>query len=232
MIQAAMFTDSHAVQKVDTAQIVGMLRYGRIDSCRRDLGEFFDQSNYRLLESQMLRLYVGMDVYFAAQNVSQEYGISAERFVARFGELDDISDRLRTIDSTTEYLLDMVEQCIRWRIASAVDNGNDLVKKAKDYIDKNYMNEEISLKTTAEHVGLSPTYLSALFKREMKENFTEYLTEIRIRKAKELLCSTSKLVCEIAYEVGFRDYRYFSQIFKKHTGQTPKKFQSSANQFA
>lgn len=227
-----MLSDRRADQRVDTAQIVGMLRYGRIDSCRRDLGEFFDQSNYRMLESQMLRLYVGMDVYFAAQNVSQEYGISAEQFAARFGALDDISAHLLTIDSTTDFLLDMVEQCIRWRIASAVDNGNDLVKKAKDYIDKNYMNEEISLKTTAEHVGLSPTYLSALFKREMKQNFTEYLTEIRIRKAKELLCSTSKLVCEIAYEVGFRDYRYFSQIFKKHTGQTPKKFQSQANQYS
>ena len=147
-----------------------------------------------------------------------------------WGVDDEISGKLQTIDSTTEYLHTLIEQCIRWRIESATENGNDLVKKAKSYMDANYMNEDISLKTTAEYVGLSPTYLSALFKREMKRNFTEYLTEIRIRKAKELLCSTSKLICEIAYEVGFRDYRYFSQIFKKQTGMTPRQFQNSTNE--
>ena len=91
------------------------------------------------------------------------------------------------------------------------------------------MDENISLRSVAEAVGLSPSYLSALFKREIGQNLSEYLTNVRIRRSKELLCCTSKMIYEIAYAVGFRDYRYFSQIFKKYTGQTPRQFQSTAN---
>ena len=229
MTQAPVMLDDCDVRRLDTAQIDGLLRYGRLESCRDVLEEYLEQVHFRQMKSLMLRLYVGMDVYIAARRVTSDFGIPAEQFVSRFGSIDEISGKLQTIDSTTEYLHTLIEQCIRWRIESATENGNDLVKKAKSYMDANYMNEDISLKTTAEYVGLSPTYLSALFKREMKRNFTEYLTEIRIRKAKELLCSTSKLICEIAYEVGFRDYRYFSQIFKKQTGQTPRKFQADVN---
>ena len=217
------------VRQLDTAQIVGLLRYGRLDNCRQELDHYLDEVQFRQLRSLMLRLYVGMDVYIAARNAAVDFGVPAEKFEARFGTIDEISVRLQTIDSTTAFMHDMVEQCIRWRIEAAAENGNDLIRKAKEYIDINYTNDSISLKSTAEHVGLSPTYLSALFKREMKQNFTEYLTEVRVRKAKELLCGTSKLICEIAYEVGFRDYRYFSQIFKKNTGMTPRQFQASAN---
>jgi two-component system response regulator YesN len=91
------------------------------------------------------------------------------------------------------------------------------------------MDGDLSLRAVAEAVGLSPSYFSAAFKREMKENFSDYLTKVRIRRAKELLCCTTKLIYEIAYDVGFRDYRYFSQIFKKQTGQTPRQFQNSTN---
>ena len=105
-----------------------------------------------------------------------------------------------------------------------------MIRKAKEYIDSNYTDEEISLNKVAENVGLTPTYLSALFKKETKQNFTDYVTMLRITRAKELLCCTKKLISEIAYEVGFRDYRYFSQIFKKQTGMTPRQFQNSTNE--
>jgi two-component system response regulator YesN len=91
------------------------------------------------------------------------------------------------------------------------------------------MNCDISLSTVADAAGLSPSYLSMLFKKETGQNFSEHLTNVRIHKAKELLGCTSKMVYEVAYDVGFRDYRYFSQIFKKYTGQTPRQFQNSAN---
>ena len=102
---------------------------------------------------------------------------------------------------------------------------------AKDFIDRNYMDLDISLKTVADAVGLSPSYLSMLFKKEIGRNLSEYITLVRVERSKELLCCTSKMIYEVAYEVGFHDYRYFSQIFKKHTGMTPRQFQNSANIF-
>ena len=103
------------------------------------------------------------------------------------------------------------------------------MRNARSYIDEHYMKSELSLTSVASAVGISPTYLSALFKKESGKNLSEYITMVRINKSKELLCRTLKLIYEIAYEVGFQDYRYFSQIFKKQTGQTPREFQNAAN---
>jgi two-component system response regulator YesN len=177
----------------------------------------------------MLRLYVCMDIYIAARNFSQSIGVSDSRFIAEFGSIDEISAQMQTLDGTTSFLHRMIEQCIRWRAETAVSSGNDAVQKARQYIDRHYRDEELTLRTAADAVGLSAPYLSAVFKRETGQNFSEYLTSVRIQHAKDLLCCTSKLICEVSYEVGFRDYRYFSQIFKKHTGQTPREFQSAAN---
>ena len=171
-----------------------------------------------------------MDVYLAARNVAHEFGISSEEFAGSFGSIDDISAKMQTVEATADYLQGMIAQCIRWRIASVSENGNSVIRKAKEYIDNNYMDEDISLNKVAENVGLTPTYLSALFKKETKQNFTDYVTLLRITRAKELLCCTKKLISEIAFEVGFRDYRYFSQIFKKQTGMTPRQFQNSTNE--
>ena len=91
------------------------------------------------------------------------------------------------------------------------------------------MHDDISLTAVACAVGLSPTYLSTIFKRETGQKLSEYLNQVRIGRSKELLCCTSKMIYEIAFEVGFQDYRYFSQIFKKYTGQTPRQFQSCGN---
>lgn len=219
----------HDIQLLDHRQLTALMQFGDLESCASTFESYLAQVNFYSMESLMLRLYIGMDVYIAARNVSRGFGISDEDFLSTFGSIEDISSRIQTVESSSSYLQEIVAQCIRWRIASVSGNGNTVIRKAKDYIDSNFTDEDISLNKVAENVGLTPTYLSALFKKETKQNFTDYVTGLRIRRAKELLCCTNKLISEIAYEVGFRDYRYFSQIFKKQTGMTPRQFQNSTN---
>jgi two-component system response regulator YesN len=225
----AQTDDSRDIHRINTEEIEHLLQCGTLSSCRETLNECLRRIRFFELDSLMLRLYVGMDIYIAARSFARSIGIPTEQFEMHFGTIDEISARLQTVDGTTLFLHEMIEQCIRWRASAAADSGNDVIRKAKALIDCGYMDEEMSLKTVADTVGLSAPYLSAVFKREMKQNFSEYLTSVRIRHAKELLCCTPKLIYEIAYEVGFRDYRYFSQIFKKCTGQTPREFQTAAN---
>ena len=217
------------IQLLDHRKLTSLMQFGDLESCADTFEAYLAQVHFYSMKSLMLRLYIGMDVYLAARNVSHGFGISNEEFVLSFGSIDDISSRMQTVESTASYLHEIIAQCIRWRIASVSENGNSVIRKAKDYIDGNYTDEDISLNKVAENVGLTPTYLSALFKKETKHNFTDYVTALRITRAKELLCCTNKLISEIAYEVGFRDYRYFSQIFKKQTGMTPRQFQNSTN---
>jgi two-component system response regulator YesN len=99
-----------------------------------------------------------------------------------------------------------------------------LVAKARAYIDAHYADPEISLGQVAAQVLLSPTYLSVLFSREVGETFIEYLTNVRIRRAMELLRTTSLTSSEIGYRIGYQNPRYFYSVFRKVTGLPPNEF--------
>lgn len=101
-----------------------------------------------------------------------------------------------------------------------------IVKKAIEYIHANYQ-EQLTLNDVASHVYVSPSYVSRMFSRELSKNFVDYLNEVRIDKAKELLRDVRYKTYEIADKVGIQDARYFSRLFKKYTGQTPTEFRES-----
>lgn len=215
------------VQKINTDKIDQFLRSGKRENCREIVRSFFEDIGYDCLESFMLRLYITMDMYTFVRVFTRELNISNEDFTNRFGSIDDIAVKLTDLMSAYEYFSDMLEQCIIWRIEFFREDSNVVIKKAKEYISNNYACDELSLSSVAEAINLSPTYFSSIFKKDVGTNFVDYLTKIRLNKAKELLCCTSMQVSEIAYKVGFKDYRYFSQIFKKNMGQTPREFKRS-----
>ena len=100
---------------------------------------------------------------------------------------------------------------------------NSTVDKAKEYINENYA-KDISLDDVSREVDISPYYFSKVFKEETGENFIEYLTNIRIEKAKELLTETELSMKEICGSIGYSDPNYFSRTFKKNTGVTPTEY--------
>lgn len=105
------------------------------------------------------------------------------------------------------------------------NNNTTVIKLAKDYIINNY-NKNISLKDVADEVFLSQNYLSELFKKEIGEGFYDFLSNYRIKKAKEFLLTTNLKVYEIAQMVGYNDSITFGRAFKKITGTTPNNFRN------
>ncbi|MHA6530129.1 response regulator [Paenibacillus sp. BAC0078] len=94
---------------------------------------------------------------------------------------------------------------------------------AVDIINK-YYGEDISLQSVANQINVNPSYLSRIFKQERGENFISYLTHVRIEQAKVYLKGGTLRVYEIADRVGYHNYTYFSQIFKKIVGVTPEEY--------
>ncbi len=105
------------------------------------------------------------------------------------------------------------------------NTSQTITSKAKEYINNNYM-RDISLFDIAEHVELTPYYFSRIFKKETGSNFSVYLTERRIEKAKELLKETDKKNSEICKMIGINNTNYFYSVFKKHTGYSPVEYRS------
>ncbi len=101
-----------------------------------------------------------------------------------------------------------------------------IINKAKQFIHNSYKQDDLSLNQIAALVSVSPGYLSILFRKETNQTFIEYLTLVRMEKAKELLKTSSLKSYEVAYNVGFSDPHYFSMSFKKYTGVTPSDYKS------
>lgn len=104
-----------------------------------------------------------------------------------------------------------------------IGKKDKLIFEITKYIQQ-HLKDEITLKVLAEKFFLSPVYVSQLFKNEIGVNFLAYLTNIRIERAKILLMSSAKSVADIAEEVGFKDYRVFSKVFKKMESVPPSQY--------
>lgn len=102
-----------------------------------------------------------------------------------------------------------------------------VLQRALLYIGQRYK-EDISMEQTAEHVNLSPYYFSKLFKLQTGENFSDYVTRLRIGEAKRLIAERRLSLKEICYEVGYKDPNYFSRVFKKATGITPSDYRQQS----
>ena len=111
------------------------------------------------------------------------------------------------------------------RIVDNVRNSDEqtTIKYLREYVENNYI-YDITMQEAAEEMGYSDAYFSKLFKQYFNQNFTAYLTEYRIKKAKELLCNTNKSIKDISRMVGYTDSNYFARIFKRIVGEIPSKY--------
>lgn len=99
----------------------------------------------------------------------------------------------------------------------------DTIHQIKQYIVK-HSHEDISLEALGRKVGLSPIYISKMFKEKLGINYIDFLTECRIEKAKKLMADPEKSLKEITFEVGYHEPNYFSKVFKKMVALSPTEY--------
>jgi len=127
---------------------------------------------------------------------------------------------LETLCFRLQESVDVFAECMFTRLPA---KNYALIRSAIEYICSNF-NTELTLEDVAENVHLNPTYFSTLFKQSTGSSFKEYLNMIRIEESKRLLANTEYSIIDIAIATGFEDQSYFSKVFKKYTGITPKQY--------
>lgn len=134
-------------------------------------------------------------------------------------------DKLEDIQSVEDYLLQFIHQMKVYAMKN--ESTHPLVKGAVDYIRKEYRGN-LTLNTLAQELGVNPSYLSRLLKKETGKNFVDILTECRISQGKYLLEQPGSKVIEVCEQVGYSDYTYFYQVFKRIEGISPSEYKKSS----
>ncbi|NQX61404.1 helix-turn-helix domain-containing protein [Paenibacillus qinlingensis] len=127
---------------------------------------------------------------------------------------------LSSIREMELWLKDYLQQAIEWAGQVYRESHNREILECQRFV-YNHLDTKISLEDAAAHLHLHPSYLSRLFKRETGENFIEYVTRMKMEKAKELLEITDKSVEQISDMLGYENKNYFGKLFKAHTGFVP-----------
>lgn len=121
-----------------------------------------------------------------------------------------------------------IEQIFSYYEEKVQNSDTKIIQMVKKYIQTHY-GESLDLDTVAGQVFLSPAYLGILFKQKTGQNYTDYVMDIRIEKSKELLHDVTMTIAEIASAVGYKDVKYFSKLFKRKLGITPKEYRKISN---
>ena len=185
--------------------------------------DYFNAIGQEPMGSLVFRNYVVLNVRFSVLSFLKKLGCDDSEISGQ--EMENIMDETgKTIEAAVAYCGKILKKAIALRDENAGDQNRSVLKLAVDFIDHNYMDEEISLNKAAHVANVSANHFSALFSQNMGPTFTEYLTDLRMSKAKELLRCTAMRSSEIAGEVGYKDAHYFSYLFKKTQGMTPSEY--------
>ncbi len=162
------------------------------------------------------------DLMIQIENLAFSMGLKEYDYINRGNFLNTIL-QFNSISELKNWFLDKTSEIITNIMAHKKMNANEIVIKAKEYISDNY-NKDISLDSISKYVDKSPYYFSKLFKDNTGENFIDYLTNIRMNKAKDMLSNKEISIKEICINVGYSDPNYFSRTFKKCIGLTPTEY--------
>ncbi|SDX99769.1 response regulator [Paenibacillus sp. CF384] len=140
---------------------------------------------------------------------------NVEYYWAMMSKMDTLKQLKDYFLQRAAYILDSIEH-----IETNSRSVHDVIK----FIRGNYSDKEISVNMLADHVHLTPTYLSSLFRKETGETISEYIAKVRIEKSADLLLEPQAKLYEVAVRSGYNDANYFAKAFKKIKGMTPSQF--------
>lgn len=187
----------------------------------RELTELFAQ--YKPNKTQAVSACINIYTYLhdllqseIAEDGEFPYSIDIAKQLSQLGSLDDILTWLNSFcEKVCALLTDRKEK-----------RSDKLVYMAKRYIHEHYK-EKLALSDIADYLKISSGYLSSTFSRYMNRTVSDYIAEVKIEHAKELIDSGQYLFYEIADQLGFESAYYFSKVFKKVTGMSPKDYKYS-----
>lgn len=173
---------------------------------------------YPMFEKNMVRMLDVMSGLIENQGISAQLSMLLKRIAENINMYHSLNDLFKDIADVLIQVSKQAQNIQSIRLENRIH-------KAMEYIQHNY-NKDLTLEAVALQADLNSAYFSSYFKKYTGTSFINYLTELRIKKAKEMLKDESRKIGEVAALLGFNDTRYFAKIFKKYVGVTPSEYRN------
>lgn len=231
MIKMLFMEDEYVVRlgelssnHTDRKSVDKFLKSGLRSEVSEFIEQYFEQVDEKNIKSLLYRQYITMDMYMAAVGMLEEIGAKPSELAKRCGDYEAMVNVFNDVEDIKVYIQKVFETAIDMRDDISSNKYANPLQDAVQYIYDNYDNEDISLNAVATNANMSPNHFSTVFSQEMNQTYIEFLTSVRMEKAKELLRSSNMRTAEIANAVGYKDPHYFSYLFKKTQDCTPREY--------
>jgi len=210
----------------DKLPMIEKMRYAAKPEAPGIVDDYLASFDSTSIASFIFLYYFFMDILLSSSKIIEEFGGDSKKVLSEYSDIGSLLNADTSIDNIKALLTSILEKVISFRDEAAGSKYRDVIIKAREYIMEHFAEKDISLHSVAKEVNISPNHFSTIFRQETGEAFIGYITRIRLEQAKTLLKTTQMRTSDVGYEVGYNDTNYFSYVFKKHTGMTPKEFRS------
>lgn len=158
-------------------------------------------------------------------------GADSKDIAAKLSSQHDLFAASARKDSFRQLALELLQEAVSQRQESSHNfRHSHVINRAMEYVAQHFCDPNISLIAVAKHVGMSSAHFSMIFSQTVGKSFISHLTGLRIERAKVLLSTTDMLLSNIAMEIGYNEPNYFSHVFRKNVGMTPKEYRAQYGQ--
>lgn len=205
------------------------LKYMAPDDVPAFLDDMLNGPESDKYDSMLIRYHTLIKILKTAVQIIQDANPEADRkdVAQKLSESADIF----TASGSREAFRACAEKLLRASLRPAPGNSaylkhNYVISRAEEYVRQNFCSPDITLISVADYIHMSPAHFSTVFSQTVGKPFIAYLTQLRIDKAKELLVSGDMKLADVAMEIGYNEPNYFSHVFRKSEGISPKEFRN------
>lgn len=211
--------------KVDQRIVERFLASGLQEEIHDFIRSYMFSAGGDAAQSLIFRQYIVLNMRFTINAFLEKMGYS-KKDINRETKEERMQEAFLTFEGAEKYTEQLLSTALMLRDKSVNNRYGTMLQKAVDYMNEHYADPDISLNVVAQVANVSATHFSAVFSQEMGKTFLETLTDLRMEQARALLRSSDKSSGEVAFAVGYNDPHYFSFLFKKVNGCSPRDYRS------